>query len=749
MRFSIRERFAQSITYLILLFIIILVRYFDAQARPLLFLDESAYLARGVAIIEEGKIPTISNSPGVSLIHSFSYLFLRDHFLGMELAGRVTAFLGGIVLYTLLYLAIRESLGHVWGILAVGLGLLYFPLYHLNGNSSDLLYAVMESVLLVFLVRLERNHLSSFPVFGLSFATAVTTLMRNDGFLIFIGLTPLIWVYSLSDKSLFKRGRDFAIHWLIPYAGVIAVMALLAWKTTGIFEILPGARTYTAFEQGTGLVRRFELEREGKNPWIEGSRIARELYGSSEENKGSVLLALLRHPYAWLQRIWMNVRDFFLRWFEAHNGRLGTITLLLSWFGWVALFTERRFFLATSVGAFLFSTLPYFFLTFWRHGYITMHSPLILFLNIHAISSLLESPKNQSWRVKIFSGSVAATIGVAFVWLAARYSDFTYGDKGLIENGITLPEIVGAVIVWGLFMKPILALEKLPMEGFRIASVALILGIWLASSEDIFSLAFSEKTMAKQTAQVRGEETLRNYIRFAFDNLRGARVCVKDPSLPWYARQKPVVVYEFFDPFVQHNLMKVVRLMEKHGCEYFLLQGGENLSVKGLLEPVFVEDGIVLVKLVGSRLEGSEIVIEDFDEMLRDKWSPFGLNNMQGDFMVQNGIVTLAYKNNLFQEDIYAYVYNLPHPLAGVVALKMRVKIYPGTLFTVDVVKDGELVAPRFLNYYSGTGDWEEVIIPVNGMLNSITIGIAEPGSHSTTPSYRIDIDWIKATVEK
>jgi hypothetical protein len=108
-----------------------------------------------------------------------------------------------------------------------------------------------------------------------------------------------------------------------------------------------------------------------------------------------------------------------------------------------------------------------------------------------------------------------------------------------------------------------------------------------------------------------------------------------------------------------------------------------------------------------------------------------------------------SYKNNLFQRDIYAYVYNLPHPLAGVVALKMRVKIYPGTLFTVDVVKDGELVAPRFLNYYSGTGDWEEVIIPVNGMLNSITIGIAEPGSHSTTPSYRIDIDWIKATVEK
>ncbi len=147
--------------------------------------------------------------------------------------------------------------------------------------------------------------------------------------------------------------------------------------------------------------------------------------------------------------------------------------------------------------------------------------------------------------------------------------------------------------------------------------------------------------------------------------------------------------------------------------------------------------------------ERSEIVLENFEENFGDKWSAFGMNNVQGKFTVQDGILTLAYENNLSQEDIYAYVYNLPQPLAGVAALKMRVKIYPGTLFTVDVVKNGELVAPRFLNYYPGTGEWEEIVIPVDGRLDSITISIGESGGQTTTPSYRIDIDWIKAIVSK
>lgn len=39
-----------NLATIILIIIVIIVSYFDSMARPILFLDESAYLARGVAI---------------------------------------------------------------------------------------------------------------------------------------------------------------------------------------------------------------------------------------------------------------------------------------------------------------------------------------------------------------------------------------------------------------------------------------------------------------------------------------------------------------------------------------------------------------------------------------------------------------------------------------------------------------------------------------------------------------------------
>jgi len=740
-----------STASLILFLIAIMVRYFGVMARPILFLDESAYLARGVAIVEEGQIPTIASSAGVSLVHAISYMFLRSLPLGMDLAGRVTAFLGGIVLYSTLYFAARRSLGNAWGAVAIGLGLLYFPLYHLDRNSSDLLYASMVGTLLVLLAALERNHISSSLVIGLSFATAGTTLMRNDGFLIFVGLTPLIWIYFRRfETSFFQRVGNLAIHWLLPYAGIIAAMAFLAWRTTGILEILPGARTYTAFEQGAGLVRRFELERKGKNPWIEGDRIAREVYGSREENRGNVWLALSRHPRAWMQRIGWNVRDFFLRWFEEHNGHLATVTLLLSWFGWVGLFTQRRFFLAASIGALLLPTSAYFFITFWRIGYIGMYSPAILFLNTYALALLMKSPGLQPCWMKVIIVSIAAGLGIALMYFAAQYSDYTYGYKGLIKNGITLAEIAGGIAIWAIFAGWLQARGNSVKGLFGIVGVALFLGIWLAGSEDIVSLAWSDKAQAQYAARQEGQNTLRNYIRFAFSNLHGERVCVEDPSLPWYARQEPTVVYELFDPPARSSLMAIARLMEEHRCEYLLWRGGGLQGITGLLEPVFAEGDVLLLKhMAGSGLEGSEIVLDDFGQASKGKWSPFGMNNVQGGFMVLDGALTLAYENNLTRRDIYAYRFDPMEPVANVVALKMWVRIRPGTRLTVDVVKDRELVSPRFLNYYPGTSDWEEIIIPVAGTLHSVTIGMSEPGEGGNTPSYRVEIDWIKAIVEQ
>ena len=87
----------------------------------------------------------------------------------------------------------------------------------------------------------------------------------------------------------------------------------------------------------------------------------------------------------------------------------------------------------------------------------------------------------------------------------------------------------------------------------------------------------------------------------------------------------------------------------------------------------------------------------------------------------------------------------LDSPLPDVAELRFRVRIRPGTKLTVDVVKDGKLVGPRFLNYYPGTGEWEDISIPIGGRLNWVAISISEMREEDDTPAYGVEIDWIKA----
>src|SRR5207249_6854702 len=112
---------------LIALTISIVGSYSSAMTRPILGLDESAYLSRGVALVEHGEMTSIPLSPGVSLIHAASYLFTRNNPLGVYYTGQVTAFLGHLVVYFTIFLAARSLLGTRWGFITLCMSLLYEP----------------------------------------------------------------------------------------------------------------------------------------------------------------------------------------------------------------------------------------------------------------------------------------------------------------------------------------------------------------------------------------------------------------------------------------------------------------------------------------------------------------------------------------------------------------------------------------------------------------------------------------------
>lgn len=62
----------------------------------------------------------------------------------------------------------------------------------------------------------------------------------------------------------------------------------------------------------------------------------------------------------------------------------------------------------------------------------------------------------------------------------------------------------------------------------------------------------------------------------------------------------------------------------------------------------------------------------------------------------------------------------------------------------MDVTVNGQILSPRPINYYKGTGEWEELSIPIGGTLNSFSLSMAEPSDKETQKHYKVEIDWIK-----
>lgn len=181
----------------------------------------------------------------------------------------------------------------------------------------------------------------------------------------------------------------------------------------------------------------------------------------------------------------------------------------------------------------------------------------------------------------------------------------------------------------------------------------------------------------------------------------------------------------------------------------YLLSPEKIVMIANLDNEIELNDGTIYFLSQRKEVVGQEILLYDFTTNLPDQWQNLPANNTEALLQVDNSTLLITYQNNLQQRDLASYIFKLPKSISNVIAIKIRVKISQGTSFTVDILKDGQTVTPRFLNYYPGSGTWEELIIPVDGRLDGIILGISEPSPPLPTPTYRIEIDWIKAIVKQ
>jgi hypothetical protein len=135
----------------------------------------------------------------------------------------------------------------------------------------------------------------------------------------------------------------------------------------------------------------------------------------------------------------------------------------------------------------------------------------------------------------------------------------------------------------------------------------------------------------------------------------------------------------------------------------------------------------------------SLIVLENFVTLT--SWHLW-VDNADGLFEVNNGILEMSYRNTREHRDAFAVASYPRVPCSDSSELLLRLKGDPGTVLTIEVVTDNQLT--RLLNYEPVPQDWEVWSLEVSGsILDTIVIGIGESQPEQIPDEYRLVIDWI------
>ncbi len=199
---------------------------------------------------------------------------------------------------------------------------------------ADLLFGALSALAFAqvvhFLKTKEIKHL-----WWASFWLGLGMLTRGDAMIIMGALTLLVVILGCREHKWWR----LILASLVPFLALTVGFVLLRGVVTGNFDTGMDYRSYVAFEQGQEVDLpsadgRFDAP-------TESFYVARELFGTAEENQYSVFRAIGRNPSAYLSRL-VNVIKLLPGLFLTAYYRRYTIFLsLLALRGLISLF-ERK-----------------------------------------------------------------------------------------------------------------------------------------------------------------------------------------------------------------------------------------------------------------------------------------------------------------------------------------------------------------------------------------------------------------------
>jgi hypothetical protein len=434
--------------------------------------DETYYIISGRGLLS-GQLTSLAYGP----LLSFTAMISSLPFMGSPFWLIHANSLSRLILFSLLFVGtwqVGKSLkDHFNPIILFGFLFLTPILTQSFEYPADLLFGAISAIAFAQAVNYLKTRQIR-HVWWASFWLGLGMLTRGDALIIMGALS--VFVLWLGWKH--HKWWRLVMAALIPFLALSVGYVLIRGVVTGDFDTGMAHRSYTAFEQGQEIDM---PESPGRfSAPTESYYVARELFGTPEENDYSVFTAIRRNPQAYLSRLINVLRSLPGLLLTAYYRRYTIFLIFLAIRGLIALIQQKKIPLAILHLIWVLPLSAGIARTLVRVGYFRLFFFVMFSLAVIGLKALLNN-LNKTKEGLVWAG----LMGIVLI-LSLRLDDYA------IQFGMTV------FLCW-LLLAYLLAKRSTKYPDWQYMAILLLLaaGILMTGS----FLIYSPRVLGEQTQE--------------------------------------------------------------------------------------------------------------------------------------------------------------------------------------------------------------------------------------------------------
>lgn len=278
--------------------------------------DEAKYIESGARLLDF-QLRGQAWGPLVAVPYALLHLLIgksANWFMLEAWGGRYLFFVGMWI--STLFLAVRVGSR---SLLLIAAGVLFVSFYFIRilPNQSDALFVILSALALAELISFLNTHRFRDVWLGSVF-TALAALTRTEAILLVPLFAAMVMILGWRKLPLSR----LAAAATIPAVIVLGAFALVSIASGNSLGSGVGSKAYASFEWNQSILTGGDL--------VEAKRQTDQLFGTQEENEGSILRAISRNPGAFIERIVANFKTLPGDYLDAFGKRLGLYMLLFA-----------------------------------------------------------------------------------------------------------------------------------------------------------------------------------------------------------------------------------------------------------------------------------------------------------------------------------------------------------------------------------------------------------------------------------